>query len=345
MIIARTRARAYTLPLRAPWQSHHGQLEQRQGWIITLTDNTGCQGYGEAAPLSDAGTETWKEAQNKIARELTKLQGESVTQALESLKMPRHPALRCGIEMALLDLLCKQQNCTLRHWLNPRAPDKIAVNANIGALGKESSKRLETALQAGYRVIKLKVGIGPVTDELALLEQLSQQLPNPIKLRLDANQAWSLPEAEHFTQGIDNMPIESLEEPLAIPSHSELTELQQQTRATIALDESLVSGNTALLTNKPPIRRLILKPMVLGSVGSAFKLAQSARQQGIETLITSTLESGVGLWAISQLAAACDTGLAHGLATGAWLLNDPTPPLPIHQGEILLNEQLGIGIP
>lgn len=140
-----------------------------------------------------------------------------------------------------------------------------------------------------------------------------------------------------------SLPIESLEEPLRRPDRRELRALQAAASFPIALDESLC----ALLVDTDPgglgVRRLVIKPAVIGGIRGAAALADQATSAGLDVVITSVVESAAGLWPTAQLAAAIGHGIAHGLATADWLAHDLGPaPRPV-AGWLSLPDQPGTG--
>jgi hypothetical protein len=58
--------------------------------------------------------------------------------------------------------------------------------------------------------------------------------------------------------------------------------------------------------------------MVLGGLCPALGLAAT----GSELVVTTTVDAAPGRWMAAHLAAALDSGLAHGLDTGGWLAED-----------------------
>ncbi|MDH5485686.1 MAG: o-succinylbenzoate synthase, partial [Gammaproteobacteria bacterium] len=64
-----------------------------------------------------------------------------------------------------------------------------------------------------------------------------------------------------------------------------------------------------------------------------------ARKAGMGVVVTSTIDSAVGVWAATHLAAAlgkkCEP-VAHGLATSHWLASDVAEPPAIREGLIHL---------
>jgi L-alanine-DL-glutamate epimerase-like enolase superfamily enzyme len=206
--------------------------------------------------------------------------------------------------------------------MNPRAPRRVKANASLGALdGAElSPARLDA------KVLKVKLGVLAPNPELQRLAALAAVLPKGAQLRLDANGAWGWSTARRFIEALEGLPIESLEEPLAEPTPRLLERLQELASFPLGMDESLPAWLTARgrrgTLRAAPVRRLVCKPMVLGGPLRVLKLAREAADQGVECVVTTSLDSAVGCWAAAHTAAALNNGLAHGLGTSAWLRRD-----------------------
>ncbi len=347
MRIRTVRLIPYRIPLKRAWQSAAGGLFERTGWLIELETNKGEMGYGECAPLPAAGTETPEAAEQWFQTHLSGTEQRPPREALEALPPPdRHPAARCGIETALLDLIAQAEGLPLHRWLNPDAPSQVCVNASLGTLDDGAPSRARAALKQGFSVLKLKVGIAAIDQELEWLQGLCRALPSTARLRLDANRAWDREEALRFLQGIQGLPVESLEEPLSQPEPELLAELQESAPCTLALDESLTRLKVEPILKNRAVRRLILKPMVQGGLLPSLELAQRAKRSGIDSVVTTTLDSTVGVWSATQLAAAV-TGsgqpLCHGLATSDWLEHDLGPAPAIRHGILQLPTEPGLG--
>ncbi|MDD5329204.1 MAG: enolase C-terminal domain-like protein [Sulfuricella sp.] len=333
------------MPLAVPWASARGGFAAREGWLIRLETGDGLVGHGDCAPLPQAGTESRACAASRLAECGASLYGMTPEAALDALERiaVAAPAVRCGLETALLDLLSQRAGLGLARWLNPLSSLSVNVNAMIGALGRESLLRARAAVAAGFSVLKLKVGLAPVGHELALLRELAGELPAGIGLRLDANRAWTWAEANGFLGGLSGLPVESLEDPLRTPGAAELARLQAAVAFPLAADEILpLLGAEALLALRP-VRRLVLKPMVLGGLRPALVLANRAREAGMECVVTTTVDSAVGVYAALHLAAAVANDLAHGLATSSWLAGDVgLPPQPA-DGMLTVGRGAGLG--
>jgi o-succinylbenzoate synthase len=341
MPVTRWQLQPYRLPLRTPWVSSRGELRERTGWLLRLTDDSGTEGFGDCAPMEEMGTESAQQARQWLESTLPELTGQDAATTLERLpRAPTRPAGRCALEGALLDLLCKERGEPLRFHFSRECADSIRVNASSGAIDRL------TLLPDWARVIKIKVGRLPPERELELLRRFARELPDDRQLRLDANRAWTPDQAEAFIGGLEDLPVESLEEPLASPTPNDLDRLQRQAKFDLALDESLPHFIGGQGMAGIPVRRIILKPTLTGGPVSCYDWAKKAAGRGIRCVVTSTLESASGTWINAQLAAAVDTlatPMAHGLATGEWFLRDTGKPPEIIGGAIRLPGLAGSG--
>ncbi|MFP4247590.1 MAG: o-succinylbenzoate synthase [Halochromatium sp.] len=373
----------YRLPLRRPWRTAHGVRRERAGWLVQASGD-GCCGYGDCAPLPEAGTETPLAAAERLSTWLRE-HGQCTLQTqlalLEHAVPSATPAADAALETALLDLSARLGRLPLRESLlgdgsragSSKATSEIEINAALGAVAASSQpavpdqvsddawdqvsaeipeaapqgaeQALHPALAAGFRVLKVKVGVAPVEQELAAIRHLCARLPPGARLRLDANRAWSLPTARKLLD--DLLPlanwIESLEEPCAAATDAELRVLQARTPIALAVDESLPARGWPLDPEQLPLRRLVLKPGIVGGLRPTLALARRARSAGLEVVITSLIESAAGLWSSAQLAAATGSPLAHGLATGIWLAADLGAAPAIARGYIQLPKRPGSG--
>jgi o-succinylbenzoate synthase len=344
MCVIQPQIDAYSLPLTEPWQSSRGHLHTRKGWLVMLTDEAGITGYGDCCPMPEAGTETHAQSGDCLHG----LAQQPINEFYRELEQhgANHPAACCAMSTALLDLQARQQLLSLGQLLNENASQKFNLNAAAGTLMHINVARLQQLQQEGFQVIKLKVGIANPADELVKLHHLSKQLNPSALLRLDANQAWNPRQAAYFIDGIQGLPVESLEEPLRAPTLADLEKLQSGTSIPLAMDESIPYIGAKVLIQSGVIHRLVLKPMVLGGLQPAKEIAEQAQQADMDCIVTSILESAAGIWATSQLAAAIEPmfpGLAHGLATSQLLSRNTGDPPVIIGGKMLLPITTGSG--
>jgi O-succinylbenzoate synthase len=246
-------------------------------------------------------------------------------------------------ESATLDLAAQAADISLAEWLSGDSPvTSVAVNATFGVISGVTPEAVEDSLAAGFRVLKIKVGSGPVAEEIEHLHMLCATLPAGVTLRLDANAAWDAADAERFLAACLPLPIDGVEEPLRSPDIRTLRRLQAIVPFPLAIDES-----THLITcefwQAPPVRRLVIKPARHGGLLTSTELALRARNSGLEVIVTSALESACGIATLAHLAAAVAPDAVHGLATGDWLVSDTGLSPSIVDGRMFLPKGSGIG--
>lgn len=329
----------YRLPLRRPWCSARGAVGERLGWLVGC-EADGLVGYGDCAPLPAAGTEDRAAAWGWLSAWRETALGRTPCAALMELegtdgdgKGGAAPAARYAAECALADLAAQAAGVPLARWLAPGteldAQPSVPVNAALGPLAEVTGAGLADCATEGYLVFKVKVGLAGLRSELRQIEDLASSLPPGGRLRLDANGAWTLAEAQRAVAALNALPIEALEEPLGDPAPANLGALQGLAGFPLALDESLTRPGTVWDLHDLPVRRLVLKPAGLGGLRRTLALAGTAARAGIEVVVTSLIESAAGLWPTVQLAAAIGSPIPQGLATAAWLARDlGGPPRP-----------------
>lgn len=302
----------YALQLKRPWQTSRGELNQRVGRLLRLQSADGLLGWGDSAPLPEFG-----------------ISEASATAFAE--------------ECAHLDLITQQAGLPLNAWLSGEPPAGfVTVNRNLGPILKCSAEALTDAANAGFYILKLKVGVATLGDEIAALHRLAKSLPAGLSLRLDANGAWNLADAESFIAACAGLPIEGLEEPLAQPTPDLLQKLQSTAAFPLAIDESTQLLDVHFFRH-PPVRRIVIKPARHGGLLASVELALRARASAIEVIVTSSLESACGLLACAHFAAAVAPDAVHGLGTAEWFAED-TGNLPTMAGaRFALPSSPGIG--
>ena len=93
----------------------------------------------------------------------------------------------------------------------------------------------------------------------------------------------------------------------------------------VALDESLLDMTPEELPSHTHVSAIILKPTLLGGLERAAMFARKAREMSIKVVVSSSFESSVGIAALTQFEAACNTiDAPAGLDTLSWFKHDLT---------------------
>jgi o-succinylbenzoate synthase len=341
--IARVLLLPYRLPLVRPWVTGRGRWNERCGMLLCLEDEAGLRGYGDCAPWSEFGTEDPEVSHHQLQRLARECRGRDLSDLLrESTQWRETPAARCTVESAVLDLESRRLGRPLADWLDPEADREVAVNAALGALNDGLPARAEAAMAAGYRVLKVKLD-GEPGEALARLRELSSGLVPGASLRLDVNGMWDPETALRMVTALAALRVESVEEPLNVWDPFLLRQLQELAPFPVALDESLAGRDLEGFLEQCTVNRLVLKPMALGGMRRCLDVARRAYGEGREVVVTTTVDSGVGIRTALHLAAALPGVGVHGLATRDWLRADVGPAPPIRGGFMETGTAPGLG--
>lgn len=329
-----------TARLRAPFVSAHGSLHDRPLVLLRVEDEHGFVGLGEAAPLADyhgVNVEDVLEALEACREMLAAASpGASTTEALsEWRRMAVLPAV-AAIDMALWDLESRQTGQPVWQRLRARAPDPVEVNYTIAAADRAgAAAEAGAARAAGFRCVKLKVGLG---DDAGRVAAVRAVLGPEVALRLDANGAWAVDEAVASLRVLAPAGIELCEEPV----HG-----LEQTRSVaaavpemgLALDET-ASGAGAL--EDRVCQAVCLKIAACGGITGLLDATRRARAAGYEVYLASTLDGPLGIAAALHTAAAVRPDHPCGLAT-LGLFADRDDPFPPRGGRIAIPAGAGLG--
>jgi o-succinylbenzoate synthase len=339
--------RVFRLPLRAPLGSAHGRTVAVEGLRLLLEDGEGGFGLGEVTPLPAFGTETLQASVQALeALHLGALpdsvEGFSRAVCLEAGARATH----AGVEVALLDLLARRKGVAVATLLGAGGVHGVAVNALLsGATPRHAAEEAKAAADAGFRTLKLKVGTGSVDLDTERLRAVREAVGASVRLRVDANGAWTEAEARRRLAPLLAFGLEYVEQPVSAGDIAGLRRLRAL--LPVAADESLgVAGAEAALLDDaagPAADVFILKLPVLGGLLSALGLAGRARRRGVGAVVTSAMDGAVGRAAGAHLALALGGTVAHGLATGALLLEDPGAQ-PVVAGFLEMRDGPGLGI-
>lgn len=374
----------YALPFARPFVTAAGHLRERRGFVVRLQDERGAWGVGEAAPLPAFGGETLAACETRLARWGDALPGCSVElpDALAEAAPAASPLLTglgtgvgspadlaavpsaChGLECALLDLAAQRAGLPLAHWLarllgTGPVPAAVTVNATLGAA--EPAQAVEAARAAvaqGISTLKLKVGERDSTTDLRRLQAVRNAVDPAVRLRIDANGAWSRQEADERLRQWAPLALEYVEQPVPADDLDGLAWLSAHAPVAVAADESVrTCADAVTLLERRAAAVLVLKPMWLGGALTALTIARQALAQRVAVVMTTALEGIYGRLAALHVSAVVATlhtqaGLplpppACGLATGGLLTRDlaPHPPGPVG-GAWALPPDPGLGLP
>jgi O-succinylbenzoate synthase len=220
------------------------------------------------------------------------------------------------------------------HWLasaieaaysGPPPPrrDRIPINATVPAIPALDVPEV-LARFPGVRTAKVKVAEPgqSLVDDVDRVEVVRALVPT---VRVDANGGWTVDEAVAAARALTaSGPLEYIEQPCR--TVEELAQVRRRVDVPIAADESIRKAEDPLRVVRAGAADIaVLKVAPLGGVR---KLLEIAEQIDIPVVVSSALDSAVGI-ATGLHAAAALPNLDHacGLGTGALLMDDVIEPM------------------
>jgi O-succinylbenzoate synthase len=213
------------------------------------------------------------------------------------------------------------EEAATRPWPAPRRTS-IPVNVTVPAAAPEQAYAI--AVTAGCATAKVKVGEG---DDLARVQAVRDALGPAGRIRLDVNARWGLEEAAQEIRRLSVVGLEYVEQPVA--GTGEMARLRRMVDVPLAADESLRLAPDPYHAGLGEAADLVvLKVQPLGGVWRALEIAEAV---GLPAVVSSAVETSVGIAAGLALAAALPElpyacGLATVLLLGGDVVSDPLVP-------------------
>ncbi|MEP6760010.1 MAG: o-succinylbenzoate synthase [Sporichthyaceae bacterium] len=206
-------------------------------------------------------------------------------------------------------------------WPAPRRTT-IPVNCTVPAVRPEQATAI-VAASAGCRTAKVKVAEPGQTEaeDIARVEAVRDAIGRSGRVRVDANGGWDVATAVRMTRLLERFTLEYVEQPCQ--TVEELAEVRRAVDVPIAADESIRRAEDPLRVARLEAADIaVLKVQPLGGVRACLRIAE---QIGLPVVVSSALETSIGIAAGVALAAALpELPYACGLATLQLLDGDVT---------------------
>jgi L-alanine-DL-glutamate epimerase-like enolase superfamily enzyme len=302
----RLEARTVRHELRAPLRAAWGELRVRELLEVRLTFRGGDYGEGEAAPLEPydgVSLAAVRAALDAYAAVLRDDPGDPLAACRAERDLPQALA---AIDLALWDREARRTGTPVARLIAADALTEVPVNATIGAEDRASAAaEAAAAVQAGFRTLKVKVGIGDDAGRLAAVRAVAGR---DVAIRADANGAWRTPaEALANLRALAPVGLELCEEP--VHGVEALRAVRRESPVPIAMDETHAPGSGAA--------DLVCLKITRGGITGVLADAAAARRAGSDVYLASTYDGPRGIAAAVHVAAALKVTRACGLAASA----------------------------
>ncbi|MCM3710608.1 mandelate racemase/muconate lactonizing enzyme family protein [Sporosarcina luteola] len=218
----------------------------------------------------------------------------------------RNTSAKAAVDMAIHDLLGQLAGMPLYQLLGGYRSEietDFTVSVNDAA---EMADDAERYIADGFNVLKVKVGIGEITDDIERIRAIRERVGEGPKIRLDANQGWKPKEAVFAIGKMEDagLDIELIEQPVPADDIDGLQYVTNHTITPIMADESVFSARDALRVLERRAADLInIKLMKSGGIHEALKINALAETYGVECMVGSMIETKLGITAAAHFAA------------------------------------------
>jgi L-alanine-DL-glutamate epimerase-like enolase superfamily enzyme len=321
--------------LRAPWVSSRGSVSAVPLVTLRLHGSDGVVGVGEASALGlpdDEVLVALEDCRGVLADSDGEPREEVLAACADLAVLPQAVA---AVDLALHDLAARRAGVAVWQLLGAQAPAPVLVNASSAAADRAGAADAASAARAaGFRCLKVKVGLG---DDAGRLAAVRAAAGPGMAIRLDANGAWSVPEAVAALRALEPVGLELCEEPVS--GLDAIATVAEESAVTIAIDESAVLPGAL---DARACDAFCLKIARCGGIAGTLDAARRARAVGYQVYLASTLDGPLGIAAALHVAAAIRPDLPCGLATLPAFAGR-RDPLPSVDGTIRMPAGAGLG--
>lgn len=351
MKITRIKSWSENLELTRPYSIAFQTFDSVENVFVYLETDRGLFGLGSGAPVESITGESLDDCTTALADKLEELLlGKDirlVKRHCRTLEKELHntPAARAAVDIALYDVLAKYMNLPLVDMLG-REHHSLPTSITIGIKPvTESVNEAGEYIGRGFQILKVKTG-NSVEEDIERIYKIRKKVGSRIKIRVDANQGYTMAELQEFMRKTEKSGIEFIEQPLKDDDIHGMFSVPENIRKQCAADESLHGPEDALklAINPQPFGIYNIKLMKCGGINSALQMAEIANLAKIDLMwgcmdesiisISAALHAALASPATRYLDLDGSLDLARDLVSGGFILNN---------GYLSVNETPGLG--
>ncbi len=282
------------IPFKVSFKHSSATRSTTQSIWVEATSDKGIIGCGEGCPREYVTNESLASAQHffsainsDITAHVHDLEGVKAWSLSNKEKIDKNPAAWCAIELALLDLFAKGEECSIESLLGlPEINSPFQYSAVLGDSDVASfEKQLSQYIAMGFVDLKIKIS-GDLEKDLPKFDLLRKLENEKLRVRLDANNLWKdSDEAIKYLSSI-KYPIFAIEEPVQSGQYAALKKIGETLNIKIILDESFLKTEDFQHIDSSASDWIInLRVSKMGGLLRSLHIADKARQLGISVII------------------------------------------------------------
>jgi L-alanine-DL-glutamate epimerase-like enolase superfamily enzyme len=292
--MAELTVRPVALHLRSPLKAAWGTLAERELLQVRVDFGDGDFGEGEAAPIEHydgVPLAAVRAALDAYAAVLSRASSRSTHAELLAACAAERPLPQAlaAIDLALWDRAGRRTGFPVAQLIAAGAVGKVAVNASIRAADRAGAAQAAAdAAAAGFRCVKLKVGIG---DDAGRVAAVRAATGDAMAIRVDANGAWeSVDEALANLRALAPAGIELCEEP--VHGIEAMRAVRAKSPVPVSMDETAAERGAP---GAGAADAVCLKVGRCGGISGLLRDARAARAAGTKVYVASNFDGPLGI--------------------------------------------------
>ena len=297
-----------SVKLPKPFVVAIGTIEYAETIIVKVFTDEGIVGFGESSPFVPVTNETLESVPIFLDIFKKALVGQNPFEIEKIHKImntitPGNTSAKAGIDIALYDIMGKKLEMPVYRLLGGyRSSFNVDVTVGIDKPEIMAQEALRY-VKSGYKILKIKAGLDPVADVEAI-RQIRQAVGESIRLRVDANQGWSVNTAIKVMRAFEEFGVDAVEQPLKYWDIDGLAYVRAASNICLMADESLHSPEDAMkLAKIRAVDIFNIKLMKAGGLYPALRINAIGEASGIPCMLGCMLETRLSNAAAAALVA------------------------------------------
>ncbi len=308
MVIEKIQIYKYSIPMH-PFTIATGTMDFAQNILIKIFTSENIIGIGECSAFPMIVGETQNTCY-EMAKDFAKLwKGKdalNIEERLDELHLfiAGNSTIKSAFDMALYDIAAQHANQPLYEFLGGTKKEMLTdITVGIGS-PETMAQQAKALVENGASILKIKLGKDVATD-VARIKNIRESIADNVKIRIDANQGWSVADAKDALTKLAKYNIEFCEQPMRTYNDEHLPELIKISSIKIMADESVYNHHDAFrLIKNNACHYINIKFAKSGGIHEAIKIIAVAKENNIPCMMGGMLESRVALSAFAHFAAA-----------------------------------------
>lgn len=336
MKITRLDYKRIRIKMHEPFRVAFGDIDDCENILVRVTADDGTVGYGEAAPIAFVTGETADSVAaildllrpGLLGRDPRDIAG--LHEVMEGVVYGNGSA-KCAVDLALHDLWGKAEGKPVWQLLGGRGNTVLNdITIGLGAPAAMAQKAVHYVKDLGYRILKIKTG-RDLADDIEALTLIRQAVGDGVRLRVDANQGYTVETAQTALDAFKALGVEAVEQCLPWWDFDGAAYLKSRTKGiALMLDESIHDSHDAARAAKMNAADILnIKLMKCGGLYGGGQIAAIAEMGGLTCMVGCMLETRLAITAGLSLVAA--NGVVTEADCDSFMYYD-NAPVPVQGG-------------